>query len=87
MVWLTLTGWGDAPAHALMGSLFLVSGVGKLTEVASPRRFMEPDGVPGIFPYPTATFEIASGCLLLTGLWMGLVSLLLVAFWLITAFI
>jgi len=79
--------WVDAPARAVMSLLFLWSGGGKLVSIAATRGFMESYGVPGIFLWPTALFEVSAGFLLLIGLWTRPVALLLAGFCLITAFI
>jgi putative oxidoreductase len=82
---LSLTKWVDAPARVLMSLLFLISGVGKLAAVVPTQAFMEQYGVPGVLIWPAAIWEIGSGILLLTGLWIRPLSILLAGWCLLTA--
>lgn len=77
--------WTDAAARALMSLLFLVSGIGKLTDSAVTQDYMAAHGVPGLLVWPAAAWEIAGGILLLIGLWTRPLALLLAAWCILTA--
>jgi putative oxidoreductase len=82
---LSLTRWVDAPARVLMSLLFLMSGISKLTATGSIKAYMQAYGVPEILVYPAAIWEIASGLLLVVGLWVRPLSILLAGWCLLTA--
>nr|WP_258010986.1 DoxX family protein [Stenotrophomonas maltophilia] len=74
-------------ARLLLMALFLVSGIGKLGDPGATQGYMEAMGVPGILLWPTIAFEIGSGLCILLGFQTRLVSVVLVVFSLVTAFI
>ena len=74
-------------ARILLMALFLVSGLGKLGDLSGTQAYMEAMGVPGILLWPTVAFEIGSGLCILLGFQTRLVSIVLVGFSLVTAFI
>ncbi len=68
-----------------MAVIFIVSGVGKLTNVDWAKKYMEAYGVPGYLYCPAAAFEIGSGMALLAGWHTREVGMLLAAWCLLTA--
>jgi putative oxidoreductase len=74
-------------ARLLLMALFLVSGVGKLGNLAGTQGYMETMGVPGILLWPTIIFEIGSGLCILLGFQTRLVAIVLAGFSLVTAFV
>jgi len=74
-------------ARLLLMALFLVSGIGKLSDPGATQGYMEAMGVPGILLWPTIVFEIGSGLCILLGFQTRLVSMVLAGFSLVTAFI
>lgn len=74
-------------ARLLLMALFLVSGIGKLGDPGATQGYMEAMDVPGILLWPTIAFEIGSGLCILLGFQTRLVSMVLVGFSLVTAFI
>lgn len=74
-------------ARLLLMALFLVSGLGKLGNLAGTQGYMETMGVPGILLWPTIVFEIGSGLCILFGFQTRLVAIVLAGFSLVTAFV
>ena len=74
-------------ARLLLMALFLVSGLGKLGNLAGTQGYMETMGVPGILLWPTIIFEIGSGLCILFGFQTRLVAIVLAGFSLVTAFV
>lgn len=74
-------------ARVLLMLLFLVSGLGKLGNLAGTQSYMETMGVPGILLWPTIAFEIITGLCILLGFQTRLVAAVLAGFSLVTAFI
>lgn len=77
--------WVDLGARALMCLLFLMSGFGKLAQVAGTEQYMEQFGVPGILVWPAAALELTGGLLLLAGFHVRPLSVVLAAWCLVTA--
>jgi putative oxidoreductase len=80
-----LTQWVEFPARLLMASIFIISGLVKLTLSGAMQHYMEAYGVPGILVWPAALFELGTGLLLVIGLWIRPVSILLAGWCLLTA--
>lgn len=72
-------------ARVLLMMLFLVSGLGKLGNLAGTQSYMEATGVPGILLWPTIAFEILSGLCILFGFQTRAVAIVLAGFSLVTA--
>ena len=85
--WLEPTRYVDLPARVLLSLLFLVSGAGKLTAVAATQAYMASYGLPPELVWPAAALELASGVLLLLGLWLRPLGLLLAGWCMVTALI
>ena len=75
----------DLPAHVLMSLLFLASGVGKISAIATTQAYMKAFGVPGVLIWPAAAWEIIAGIFLLIGLGIRPLALLLAGWCLLTA--
>ena len=82
-----LTKFVDLPSRALMASLFLLSGVGKIANFSETQGYMEAFGLPGFMLVPTIVFEIATSILILIGLGTRFVALSLAGFCLLSAMI
>lgn len=81
----TGTTWLDAPARVFMALLFLVSGYGKLANVAATQGYMGAFHVPGVLVWPAAAWELGAGTLLAVGLFTNLVAIGLACWCLLTA--
>ena len=79
--------WVDLPARLLMSVLFLLSGFGKLTAVATTQAYMAAHGIPGVLLWPAAALELGGGLLLLLGLGLRPLGVVLAGWCLITALI
>lgn len=77
----------DLPSRVLMASIFLLSGVGKISNFAATQGYMEAFGLPGFLLTPTIAFEIGAGLLILVGLGTRYVALVLSGFCIVTALI
>lgn len=82
-----LCSYFDLPVRALMATIFILSGFGKISAFQGTQGYMEAYGVPGALLAPTIVFEIGAGLLLLFGLWIRQVSFLLAGFTLVSALI
>lgn len=67
-------------SRVLLSTIFIVSGVGKLTAIEDTQKYVEAYGVPGSLVCSAAAFEITSGVSILCGLALRCVSTML-AFW------
>ncbi|MCK6231693.1 DoxX family protein [Stenotrophomonas indicatrix] len=74
-------------ARVLLMLLFLVSGLGKLSDPAATQGYMAAMGLPGILLWPTILFEIGTALCILLGFQTRAVAAVLAAFSLVTAFI
>ncbi len=75
-----ITKYTDVPARILMGSIFVLAGMGKIGAYASTQQYMESFGLPGILLAPTIAFEICAGILIISGLATRYIALLLAGF-------
>ncbi len=86
--WLNESGvarWADLVGRALMGLLFLLSGLGKLSAYAATAAFMSSAGVPGaLLPLVIAT-EVLGALAVLIGWKTRIAAFLLSGFCLLTA--
>jgi putative oxidoreductase len=80
-----LTNSFDLPARVLMCIIFIVSGVGKLTQTAYIQAYMAHYGVPVVLVWPAAAFELICGTMLLLGWQTRYVAILLSGWCLLTA--
>ena len=72
-------------ARILIGGFFLLSGVGKVGDIAGTAGYMEMVGIPGFLAWPAALFEIALGLSLIAGFQIRLAALAGAAFCIATA--
>ena len=72
--------------RVLLALLFLVSGINKIADIGGTAALLSSAGLPANFAWPVALFELVAGLALLLGVLTRLVSLLLAAFCLATAF-
>ena len=73
--------------RVLLASIFLISGVGKISDPAGTMGYMQMMGAPTILFWPTVALELLGGLAIVVGFQTRLVSYLLAAFCLIAAFI
>ena len=74
-------------ARILLGSLFIVAGLGKLSNVEGFAGFMASGGIPAFLAWPAILFEILVGLALLIGFQTRPAALALAAFSLVTALV
>ena len=74
-------------ARILLAILFIVAGLGKLSNVEGFAGFMASGGIPAFLAWPAIAFEILVGLALLIGFQTRLAALALAAFSLVTALI
>ncbi|NBB97735.1 MAG: DoxX family membrane protein [Alphaproteobacteria bacterium] len=67
-------------ARVLLGLLFVVSGIGKLGDVAGFAGYMASGGVPAFLAWPVVLFEIIGGLALIAGFQTRIVAYALAAF-------
>lgn len=72
-------------ARIFIGGFFLLSGVGKVGDIAGTAGYMEMVGIPGFLAWPAALFEIALGLSLIAGFQIRLAALAGAAFCIATA--
>lgn len=80
-----LTSSATLAARILISILFIVSGYGKLADVAGFTAYMTSGGVPAIFAWPTIALEFLGGLAILFGAFTRLVALALAGFTLLAA--
>ena len=71
--------------RAMIASIFVLSGFGKISAIEGTQGYMEAMGVPGILIYPTILFEIAAGLAIIAGYRTRYVALTLAGYSLLTA--
>lgn len=64
----------------LLALIFIVSGVGKLTDIAGTEAMITATGLPGGFAIPVGLFELIAGLCLALGFMVRLVAVLLIVF-------
>lgn len=79
--------FADLPSRALMATIFILSGVGKIGAFEATQGYMQAFGLPGILLTPTIVFEIGAGLLLLAGFKTRYIAFLLAGFSIATALI
>jgi putative oxidoreductase len=67
-------------ARLLLSFIFILSGFGKLGDIAGNMAYVESGGLPGFFLYPAIALEIGAGIAVLVGWQTALASLALAAF-------
>lgn len=74
-------------ARILIGILFLLAGVGKVSDIAGTAGYIQSVGLPGFLAWPATIFEIAIGIALIVGYQTRIVALAGAAFCIFTAVI
>lgn len=72
-------------ARVLIGALFLLSGLGKLADVAGFSGYLASGGLPAFLAWPAVLFEIAVGAALIVGFQTRIVALATAAFCVVAA--
>jgi putative oxidoreductase len=72
-------------ARIFIGGFFLMSGLGKLGDVAGFAGYVQSGGLPGFLAWPAILFEIAVGLSMLVGFKARLVALAGAAFCIVSA--
>lgn len=80
-----LTSSATLLARVLISILFIVSGFGKLQDVAGFTGYMTSGGVPALFAWPTIALEFLGGLAILVGAFTRPVALALAGFTLLAA--
>ena len=71
-----LTSYAPLVGRILLGALFLVAGLGKLSDVAGFAGYMASAGVPSFLAWPAVIFEIALGASMILGFQARIMALL-----------
>jgi putative oxidoreductase len=69
----------------LLALIFLLSGVGKISDPAGTIQYMHAMGVPGLLFWPTVALEVLGGAAIVLGFQTRLVALVLAAFCVVSA--
>lgn len=72
-------------ARIFIGGFFLISGLGKLGDVAGFAGYLQSGGLPGFLAWPAILFEIAVGLSMLVGFKVRVTALAGAAFCIVTA--
>lgn len=75
-----LTQYAPLAARLMMAVLFLVAGLGKISDVAGFTGFLTSGGLPAILAWPTIIFEFAVGILLILGYQVRIIAILAAGF-------
>ena len=78
---------GQLLARILLGHIFLLAGISKLSAIEGTQGYMEMMGVPGILVYPVIALEILGGLAIIAGLFTRMSAVLLGGFTLLAALI
>ena len=81
----SLKSFAPLAARVLIGVLFLLSGLGKLGDVAGFSGYLASGGLPAILAWPAVLFEIAVGAALILGFQTRLAALAAAAFCVVAA--
>lgn len=71
-----LSTYAPLVARALIAVLFLMAGIGKLSDVAGFTGFLTSGGLPAFLAWPTIIFEIAVGLSLILGYQVRIMAIL-----------
>lgn len=72
-------------ARILMGALFVIAALGKLSDVAGFAGYMASGGVPAILAWPSIIFELVLGAALIVGYQARIMALLGAGFCVVAA--
>ena len=82
---IVINGFIALVGRILLASIFLISGFGKLTDIAGTTAYMASAGLPSSLAWPAAIFETVAGLAIILGVFTRLFALLLALFCLMTA--
>jgi putative oxidoreductase len=74
-------------SRILLALLFLMAGIGKMSNPAGTMHYMEAMGVPGVLLWPTIAFELLSGVAIVIGYQTRLAAYAMAAFCVVSALI
>jgi len=80
-----LTAYIPFVARLLLSCLFILGGIGKLSNVAGFAGYLEMGGLPAFLAWPAILFEIAVGVTMIIGFQTRIMALLAAGFCLVTA--
>ncbi|PCI53147.1 MAG: hypothetical protein COB36_13710 [Alphaproteobacteria bacterium] len=83
----SLTKYADLPARAAMSTIFILSGISKISAFEETQGYLEAFGLPGFLLAPTTAFEILAGLALLVGFKTRYIALVLAGFTVVTALV
>ncbi|RJF90960.1 DoxX family protein [Sphingomonas cavernae] len=69
----------------LLSAIFIISGIGKMTDISGTAAYMATAGLPTNLAWPVAIFELVAGLAILLGIFARLAALLLAIFCLLAA--
>jgi putative oxidoreductase len=78
---------GLLAARVLLSFMFILSGFGKLGDVAGNMAYVESGGLPGVLLYPAIALEIGAGIAVLVGWQTAVAALALAAFSVVAGFL
>ena len=80
-----MTGLIQLIGRIMLALIFILAGVGKITDPASTTGYMQSAGLPGLLLWPTIALELLGGIALVIGYKTRLVAFALAGFCLLTA--
>ena len=83
----TLQNLATPVGRILLASVFLLSGMSKISAFTATQGYMESVGIPGVLLTPTIAFEIFAAIAIIVGAYARTAALLLSGFSLMTAFV
>ena len=80
-----MTGLIQLISRIMLAIIFILAGVGKITDPAGTMAYMQSAGLPGLLLWPTIALELLGGIALVVGYKTRLVAFALAAFCVLTA--
>ena len=80
-----MTGLIQLISRIMLALIFILAGVGKITDPAGTMAYMQSAGLPGLLLWPTIALELLGGIALVVGYKTRLVAFALAAFCVLTA--
>lgn len=82
---IVINGFIALVGRILLAAIFLISGIGKMTDIAGTTAYMASAGLPSSLVWPAAIFEVIAALAIILGIFTRLFALLLALFCLMTA--
>ncbi len=82
-----MTAFAAPLGRVLLALIFILAGVGKLTDPAGTGAYMQSAGLPAVLAIPAGLFELIAGLAIAAGYKTRVAALLLAGFCLVTAFL